>query len=1837
MNNINQKHNQKGFVLAFVIAVIAALSVMTSAMFFYYDTDLKSVSRNSVMQQVMLAAETGLQEGQKFVEDRLNANQFDLVDIQNTNKVVASDNKCLNRHGFTDSSKDVYFARRISEDLTNNAGSDDPKFAGMSYEVFVQRHADVVKSIYFSGTGTGANTNLTTRSMALVKKFKDFPNKKFTIEMWVKNKRPDSVKYNMHAFEWGREWDLVFKVWRKTVGGDDEWSPRLGEVVLDAQESGDNTVGNPIRNEWTHIAWVWDGGSADGNVKIYQNGTLSGTFNANINPRSKSGYTNPDDQLPAGDHWPLAIGEGLHGFAPNNYLNGQVKMQGVPWLGNISEMRIWNIARTADDIANNNRKRLSGSEPGLVSYYKFSEGSGDTAKDYNTSRAADRRNDAKVYGIGTQGTLWKTELAKYPVTADTGGSAPSINVPPGEDIVYYKIMSCGIGPQGQIVPLELIVSAPVQQGDVGDGKIALTSQDVASLSGEEGTPLEISLNPYIAQPGVTDDIKIQTKDVDNSNFYAFKPSLEQCTNRSTHTAFSTTVNYTEGQCVTFNGKTYIAEKDDGISSGNQFNEDDWVEILGSGCDGVQFMDSGEASHGHYFKYFATAPDLSVSGNEVGYNRDSIDWWEAKRRAEASTCGGLRGYLVSVDSADENEFLRKAVMCDNSTASGCSGAKPFHVAAGKSRGDYYGARMSQTSSQHYIWLGNSDWRTPLTMRSESGPNMGSANGYVNWQNGEPNGGGGGEDYADMEINRADRDNGEWNDLARIPNCQTTALDCITGYIVEYGGFDSFRMDKDVANNKEDVLTTTKFCVARATIEKDKYVKDEDFLKYDTSAEDYVSTITHDNTGATDTTNYPGWNKNTGVLTLKHTSKPSDWVATNNYTAGDFTWYNNRVWKALVNVTGSTLTPGQIPSIYNPTVWEYMSGNESDAPCTSLTDWQNAFESIKYYNAKANEADEGTNPYLNEQSAQVADSTSTEEYISLGERVILFSLGPLHVNKHVDGYNHFYEFYKFPEVYNDRNRRFNEGYHLAHRLSYFGKTGYLATITSETENDIIVEKAKGNGWLGGMTQTLTQNTDANLDRCGGPRQRANRAQAAADFVAMRDVNNMPIYTRGANYSNGQRLVAAKPVLGSSVYATTNKTVSEITRANPAVVTTSANHNLTTDDIIRITDNSLGTLGVSKDDDTDWGLTTGYYRVRVLTSTTFSLHHMITRANIDTSAISTAYPSSDDARIRELEGVVHEYYRASAAISGANANVDSQANLTMFFKDPHMSWAKNNRSVDSDWEHSQTKTAAQCPAWRWITGPEQFILNGRGLQFAPAAVASNDPSANQNSSDADWTRSSPSGQQVGEVFKDGMPFRYFAGTGEPNNVRNSEHALHMLGDHFAVGTRHFWNDLHNWSRDENDAYGIRGLIIEYGGMENDGDSITRVAAKRVINLYDRRVTKAVVDIVDGSETGDKISFDATELTQLGLTVTNNDTNSVTITGDATCQNYLDTIKSGIFKHNATSAGTREIRVRIGDVVKPAGSDDYYYRVVKKSLSYEQANFQATYQNLCGIQGYLATVSTTAERNAVKSLDFATNEELWINGTDECEGGIYRSGFWRYTSGPLTGREFWRTRINSTLSLDDGSACDETAVLSPLNKRVGPFTGSNFLANHPAANNNNYLSFLKTAADSTTGIKTRTGTADSDVVGMAVRFGGSVGDFTGADIEERDNDIAVRLGPIRAEINFYTDGSQNSIYIDGQDSVDVTGLSDDWTKAQSFTSNTAMLQITPPANSAPTMKQWRKELAKVFYQNLQVNSFMPGNRRIKVKLVYGDTSKNVEVGILKTIGSRNRVVVTPISWNNR
>ena len=597
-----------------------------------------------------------------------------------------------------------------------------------------------------------------------------------------------------------------------------------------------------------------------------------------------------------------------------------------------------------------------------------------------------------------------------------------------------------------------------------------------------------------------------------------------------------------------------------------------------------------------------------------------------------------------------------------------------------------------------------------------------------------------------------------------------------------------------------------------------------------------------------------------------------------------------------------------------------------------------------------------------------------------------------------------------------------------------------------------------------------------------------------------------------------------------------------------------------------------------------TTGFYRVRVVSNTTFRLVDLDTRENINSTSWRNYTAST--AQMWRLEGYQNEFYRkGSTSLTTSNKNPQSQSGLTLFYKDSKIALSSKNAITgnntkryftDSFVSVTDTVSNTACPVWRWMTGPEGMLWNGRGLAFAPTRTASGTPSANNGTWERGVTGGSndPQGQQIGEVFVDGMPFRNWQGTGEPNNVASTEHGIHLMGTHFGASAQLKWNDLHNWSANSHHSYSIRGLVLEYGGMENDEDPNIRIATKRVIKLFDRRVTKAIVKIKSGSETGDKLVAGKEELASVGINASGSGSDStsvwgteVTLTGDATCKNYVDLIQSMYFEHDASSDGTREIEVMLGDVKKPTGAT-HYYQLKDDQLSYNQANFQASYQNLCGIQGYLANVTTAADLDALEDLGVENDSQVWVNGTDECQGGIYRSGFWRYTSGPWKDKEFWRVRLNVPVgtnqqvidNIENQASCNfSTTRSSQASVRVGPFESANWISSHPAANTNDYLAFRQAATEANTGILTRDGMASSDVDGFVTRFGGSVGDFTGADIEEDGNNIDVVLGPIRAEISFFNDGSDNSIFISDEDTVKVatTGdlaLSTGWSKTADF-----------------------------------------------------------------------------------
>lgn len=101
-------------------------------------------------------------------------------------------------------------------------------------------------------------------------------------------------------------------------------------------------------NQWTHVAATYDGAA----LKLYLNGVLDGQVASN--------------QTPCLTSQPVYIG---------GYVNWS------PIDGFMDEVRIWNYARTQSDIDSNRFIHLTGSESGLVGYYRFDSGSGTTAVD----------------------------------------------------------------------------------------------------------------------------------------------------------------------------------------------------------------------------------------------------------------------------------------------------------------------------------------------------------------------------------------------------------------------------------------------------------------------------------------------------------------------------------------------------------------------------------------------------------------------------------------------------------------------------------------------------------------------------------------------------------------------------------------------------------------------------------------------------------------------------------------------------------------------------------------------------------------------------------------------------------------------------------------------------------------------------------------------------------------------------------------------------------------------------------------------------------------------------------------------------------------------------------------------------------------------------------------------------------------------------------------------------------------------------------------------------------------------------------------------------------------
>lgn len=153
-------------------------------------------------------------------------------------------------------------------------------------------------------------------------------------------------------------------IWAGTVVGKQVGSPDRG-YCLTVGEGGKAEFTVAIGNAWHkatspaimgllawyHIAGVYDGAF----VRIYINGQLQASTPI-------TGAMNP------------ATGTALN-IAENPSWSGRY------FDGRIDEVRIWNVARSQSEIADHMNAEITGSETGLVGYWKFNEGSGTSLGD----------------------------------------------------------------------------------------------------------------------------------------------------------------------------------------------------------------------------------------------------------------------------------------------------------------------------------------------------------------------------------------------------------------------------------------------------------------------------------------------------------------------------------------------------------------------------------------------------------------------------------------------------------------------------------------------------------------------------------------------------------------------------------------------------------------------------------------------------------------------------------------------------------------------------------------------------------------------------------------------------------------------------------------------------------------------------------------------------------------------------------------------------------------------------------------------------------------------------------------------------------------------------------------------------------------------------------------------------------------------------------------------------------------------------------------------------------------------------------------------------------------
>lgn len=348
---------------------------------------------------------------------------------------------------------------------------------------------------------------------------------------------------------------------------------------------------------------------------------------------------------------------------------------------------------------------------------------------------------------------------------------------------------------------------------------------------------------------------------------------------------------------------------------------------------------------------------SFSGNNHFYEfiPGTFTWSDAYTAANARTYYGLQGYLTTITSQAENDFIQQKLSSD-----GWIGSSDDYIYINLATGVTTYTSQPQSEARWY-WVTGPEKGQQFSLYNGNPVAIGGS--FINWNINEPNNGGGNENYGEIYSTAA---TGKWNDL---PNSYQL------GYTVEYGGTPGDPV-VDLTHSR-DISIGTSIQGATTTM---NYTLQMPAVIVDTTVSVYSAANIID-ARVTISGNFQSGD----VLAFNSASLPSG--VTGSYDAAT----------GVLSFTGSS-TPAELQALLRTVTF-------------------------------------------NSTSASIANRTAT------------FSLG----NAPAFANGHFYAFLPtamtWPAAVADAQTR-----------TYMGMTGYLATITSQAENDFIQQKLSADGWIG-----------------------------------------------------------------------------------------------------------------------------------------------------------------------------------------------------------------------------------------------------------------------------------------------------------------------------------------------------------------------------------------------------------------------------------------------------------------------------------------------------------------------------------------------------------------------------------------------------------------------------------------------------------------------------------------------------------------------------------------------------------------------------------------------------